>query len=73
MSWCDFETIVRLIAKTSTAKGLTVRCRLDRRRSPVDRRVSDDEIATVNLMPQAYHGGLELRDPPAPYPYVELV
>lgn len=28
----DYETIVRLIAKTTTAKGLTVTCRLDRRR-----------------------------------------
>jgi len=52
----DYETIVRLIAKTTTAKGLRVTCRLDRRRYPVGRRVSDDEIATVNLVPQSFHG-----------------
>lgn len=52
----DYETIVRLIAKTTTAKGLTVTCRLDRRRYPVGRKVSADEIATVNLVPQAFHG-----------------
>jgi len=52
----DYETIVGLIAKTTTAKGLTVTCRLDRRRYPVGRRVSDDEIATVNLVPQSFHG-----------------
>jgi hypothetical protein len=52
----DYETIVRLIAKTTTAKGLTVRCRLDRRRYPVGHRVSAAEIATVNLVPQAFHG-----------------
>ena len=52
----DYETIVGLIAKTTTAKGLRVTCRLDRRRYPVGRRVSDDEIATVNLVPQSFHG-----------------
>lgn len=52
----DYETIVQLIAKTTTAKGLTVTCRLDRRRYPVGRRVSDHEIATVNLTPNAFHG-----------------
>lgn len=52
----DYETIVRLIAKTTTAKGLTVTCRLDRRRYPVGRKVSDDEIATVNLTPHSFHG-----------------
>jgi hypothetical protein len=52
----DYETIVRLIAKTTTAKGLTVTCRLDRHRYPVGRKVSDDEIATVNLRPHSFHG-----------------
>ncbi len=52
----DYETIVRLIATTTTAKGLNVTCRLDRRRYPVGRTVSNDEIATVNLTPHAFHG-----------------
>ncbi len=52
----DYETIVRLIAKTTTAKGLTVTCRLDRRRYPVGHRVTDAEIATVNLVPDRFHG-----------------
>jgi hypothetical protein len=52
----DYETIVRLIANTTTAKGLTVTCRLDRRRYPVGRKVSDAEIATVHLVPHAFHG-----------------
>jgi hypothetical protein len=52
----DYETIVRLIANTTTAKGLTVRCRLDRRRYPAGRKVSDAEMATVNLTPQPFHG-----------------
>jgi hypothetical protein len=45
-----------LIATTTTAKGLNVTCRLDRRRYPVGRKVSKDEIATVNLTPHAFHG-----------------
>ncbi len=52
----DYETIVRLIANTTTAKGLTVRCRLDRSRYPAGRRVSDEEMATINLKPQSFHG-----------------
>lgn len=52
----DYETIVQLIARTTTARGLTVTCRLDRRRYPVGHRVSDAEIATVNLRPDVFHG-----------------
>jgi hypothetical protein len=53
---CDYETVVRLIARTTTAKGLKVTCRLDRRRYPVGRKVTDKEFATVNLKPNAFHG-----------------
>ena len=52
----DYETIVNLIAATTTAKGLTVRCRLDRRRYPTGRRVTDEEFATVNVFPHDFHG-----------------
>jgi hypothetical protein len=52
----DYETIVRLIAKTTTAKGLEVTCRLDRRRYPVGRKVTDAELATVRLYPNSFHG-----------------
>ena len=52
----DDETIVRLIATTTTAKGLTVTCRLDRRRYPVGHTVSDKEFATVRQTPNALHG-----------------
>lgn len=52
----DYETIVRLIATTTTAKGLTVTCRLDRRRYRVGQKVSDAEMATVNLHPHSFHG-----------------
>jgi hypothetical protein len=52
----DYETIVRLIARTTTAKGLKVTCRLDRRRYPVGRKVTDEEFATVRLYPNRFHG-----------------
>lgn len=52
----DYETIVKLIANTTTAKGLTVSCRLDKRRYPVGRRVTDEEIGTINIRPAAFHG-----------------
>jgi hypothetical protein len=51
----DYETIVQLIARTTTAKGLRVTCRLDRRRYPVGHKVSNAEIAAVSLWPNAFH------------------
>jgi len=52
----DYETIVRLIAKTTTAKGLRVTCRLDRRKYPKGRDVSDEEMKRVNVTYEKFHG-----------------
>ena len=52
----DYETIVNLIAKTTTAKGLKVTCRLDRRKYPIGRKVSSEEMKRVNLKPNKFHG-----------------
>ena len=52
----DYETIVHLIARTTTAKGLTVTCRLDRRKYPTGRQVSDEEMKQVNLERNRFHG-----------------
>jgi hypothetical protein len=52
----DYETIVNLIAATTTAKGLKVTCRLDRRKYPTGRTVSDEEMKRVNLEPDPFHG-----------------
>lgn len=52
----DYETIVRLIASTTTAKGLAVSCRLDRRKYPSGRRVTDEEMKTIRITPQTFHG-----------------
>lgn len=52
----DYETIVHLIARTTTAKGLTVSCRLDRRKYPTGRKISDEEMKHVNLTRDTFHG-----------------
>jgi len=52
----DYETVVRLIAHTTTAKGLRVTCRLDRRQYPVGHKVSDEEYASLHLTPCSFHG-----------------
>jgi len=52
----DYETIVNLIAGTTTAKGLKVTCRLDRRKYPTGREVSDEEMNRVNLERHKFHG-----------------
>ena len=52
----DYETIVNLIARTTTAKGLKVTCRLDRRKYPTGRKVSDEEMKRVNVEPNKFHG-----------------
>jgi len=45
-----------LIAGTTTAKGLKVTCRLDHRKYPVGRKITDEEFAHVNLKPDNFHG-----------------
>jgi hypothetical protein len=52
----DYETVVRLIAGTTTAKGLKVTCRLDHRKYPIGRRVTDEEFLQINLKPDKFHG-----------------
>ncbi len=52
----DYETIVRLISGTTTAKGLAVSCRLDRHKYPSGRKVTDEEMKRIRITPQAFHG-----------------
>jgi hypothetical protein len=52
----DYETVVQLIARTTTATGLTVTCRLDRRKYATGRRVTKAQMQQVNLHPQPFHG-----------------
>ena len=52
----DYETIVRLIANTTTATGLQVTCRLDRRKYAVGRKISDEEMKRVKIVKDKFHG-----------------
>ena len=52
----DYETIVKLISRTATAKGLKVICRLDRRKYPTGRKVTDEEMQRINLERHKFHG-----------------
>ena len=52
----DYETVVQLIAATTTAKGLKVTCRLDHSKYPVGRKVTDKEFMQINLKPDKFHG-----------------
>jgi Rhodopirellula transposase DDE domain len=52
----DYETTVRLISNTTTATGLQVTCRLDRRKYSVARKISDKEMSRVKIKKEKFHG-----------------
>jgi hypothetical protein len=52
----SFRTIVQLIAATTTETGLTVRAELDDNKYPKGLKISDAQIAAVNIFPHAFHG-----------------
>jgi len=52
----DYETIVKLIAHTTTAAGLKVTCRLDRRKYATGQRITNEEMARIRLVPASFHG-----------------
>jgi transposase len=50
------QVIVQLIASTKTDKGLSVRARLDEGHYPKGRRISNQQMAQINLEPDKWHG-----------------
>lgn len=52
----DYETIVNLIARTTTAKGLRVTCKLDRRKYPIGRVVTAKDMKYINIERSRFHG-----------------
>ena len=52
----SYRTIVQLIAATTTEAGLRVRAELDERKYPKGVKVSDVQLAAVNLSRHAFHG-----------------
>lgn len=52
----DYETIVQLISNTTTSKGLKVTCRLDRRKYPTGRKVTDEQMKQLKIQRAKFHG-----------------
>jgi len=52
----DYETIVNLIARTTTATGLKITCRLDRSKYETGRKISDEEMSRICIVPAPCHG-----------------
>ena len=52
----SYRTIVQLIAATTTDTGLKVRAVLDENKYPKGVKVSDAQLAAINLSPHSFHG-----------------
>ncbi len=52
----SYAMILKLIAATTTEAGLTVQCQLDTNRYPVGRKISDEQMATLSIRPDSFHG-----------------
>jgi len=51
-----YAVILQLIAATTTQAGLTVQCQLDTTSYPAGRKIADEEMATLSIQPDAFHG-----------------
>jgi len=52
----SLEVIVSLIANTTTAAGLKIKCAVDDNNYETGIKVTDEEISELNLVPDQYHG-----------------
>jgi Rhodopirellula transposase DDE domain len=52
----SYQTIIHLIANTGTATGLKVKAKLTQRTYPTGIEISAEEMAKLNLKPDAFHG-----------------
>ncbi len=52
----SYRVIVSLIGATTTKTGLSVRCELDQRAYPKGIRVSDEDMAALNIHRDTFHG-----------------
>ena len=50
------EVVVKLIGSTKTKTGLKVKAKLDKGKYPPKMKVSDEEMASLNIEPHAFHG-----------------
>ena len=54
----SYQTIVQLIAATTTDTGLKVQCEIDPNTYPAGVKVSDDEMDAINISRHDFHGDL---------------
>ena len=52
----SYQIIVSLIAGTKTTKGLKVACEIDDKAYETGIEISDEQLATINLYPNDFHG-----------------
>jgi hypothetical protein len=52
----DYRTVVKLIGATKTKEGLGVHCELDQNTYEKGRKVTKEEMASINLYPNRFHG-----------------
>jgi hypothetical protein len=64
----SYRTIVQLIAATTTDAGLKVRAELDENKYPKGVKISDSQLAAVNLSPHAFHADWNYTISPNPKP-----
>ncbi|ASJ76079.1 ISAzo13 family transposase [Granulosicoccus antarcticus] len=52
----DYRTVVELIGATKTQEGLQVHCELDQNTYEKGKKVTDNEMESINLHPHRFHG-----------------
>jgi hypothetical protein len=52
----SYQTIVQLIAATTTRTGLNVKAEIDNGTYPSGIKVTDAEMAALNISPHEFHG-----------------
>jgi len=58
----DYRTIVELIGATTSSAGLTVRCQLDENLYPAGIKVTDREMAELNILRSDFPRRMELHN-----------
>ena len=52
----SYTVILKLISATTTGAGLTMQCQLDTNTYPAGHKVSNEEMASLSMLPHTFHG-----------------
>ena len=50
------EVMVQLIGSTTTSKGLTIKAQVDKNTYPKGKKISDEQMDSINLQRAEFHG-----------------